>query len=46
VSYYMPTEDEIRRTMKFFGYDRLVAIRHLQGRRLALEHYQRNRGYK
>jgi hypothetical protein len=45
-SYYMPTEDEIQRTMRLFGFDRLVAIRHLQGRRAALEHYQRNRKYK
>jgi hypothetical protein len=44
--YYMPTEAEIQRTMEFFGFDRLVAIRHLQGRRLALEHAERNRRYK
>lgn len=46
MNYYMPTEDEIQRTMRLFGFDRLVAIRHLQSRRAALEHYQRNRKYK
>jgi hypothetical protein len=44
--YYMPTEEQIQKTMRFFGFDRLVAIRHLQGQRLALEHAQRNRRYK
>ncbi len=46
MSYYMPTEEQIEKTMRFFGFDRLVAIRHLQGQRLALEHLQRNRRYK
>ena len=46
MSYYMPTEEQIEKTMKFFGFDRLVAIRHLQGQRLALEHLHRNRRYK
>lgn len=44
--YYMPTEHEIQKTMDFFGFDRLVAIRHLQGQRLALAHAQQNRRFK
>ena len=43
MSYYMPTEEQIQKTMKFFGFDRLVAIRHLQGQRLALEHHEAQR---
>jgi hypothetical protein len=46
MSHYTPTEEQIQKTMRFFGFDRLVAIRHLQGQRLALEHLQRNRRYK
>lgn len=46
MSYYTPTEEEIQKTMRFFGFDRLVAIRHLQGRQMALRYAQQNRRYK
>jgi len=37
MTHYMPTEEEIERIMRLFNFDRLVAIRHLQGKQMARE---------
>jgi len=46
VIYYMPTEEEIERIMRLFNFDRLVAIRHLQGKQMARELSERNLRYR
>jgi len=46
MTYYMPTEEEIERIMRLFGFDRLVAIRHLQGKQMARELAERNLRYR
>lgn len=46
MTYHMPTEQEIQRTMRFFGFDRLVAIRHLQSKKIARELAERDRRFK
>jgi len=46
MTHYMPTEEEIQRTMRLFNFDRLVAIRHLQSRQIARELTERNLRYR
>jgi len=46
MTHYMPTEEEIERIMRLFGFDRMVAIRHLQSRQMARELAERDLRYR